>query len=265
MNSSSSRYIVKTESSLERPNGLIPEADLRQLGDREPSPENRLASRYEEEEEEEERRVRRAAPTETEDIMAKPSKEQLEAERARLRDQRKGSRNKVTDLKTAESKPSKAAQRATSRASERSSDKFTPGKLYTAFRDAVHEKWPQAILAKHTDGRYMAWGKRLVANYSKNALLEMIRVIVLDYDNIGAARIFFKFAGTPHPTYEQFNGNIDLLAGAVGVGIIAPPSVRFSAYADDYNKRHNKTETTDDDSGKKMIDPLQAIRDQVNG
>ena len=262
MNSSSSRYIVKTESSLERPNGLIPTGHSRDLGYRNPSPdENLLASRREE------YRVRRAAPNETEDIMAKPSKEQLEAERARLREQQKGSRDNVTDLRTAETRPAKVAQRAVSKSIEHSSGKLTPGKLYTRFRDAVQAKYPGAILARHTDGRYMAWGKSLIANFSEDHLNEMIHLIVLDYENITSSRIFFKFSGTSHPTYEQFQGNIDLLSGNIGIGIIALPSVRYSPYADDYAKRKAGTaaESSSEDPGKTTVDPIQAIRDQVNG
>ena len=172
----------------------------------------------------------------------------------------------MTDLKTAESKPSKANQRAISDADVSSSGKLTPGELYTRFRNAVWNKYPNAILAKHTDGRYMAWGKHLTANYSEDALVEMIKLLVLDYENLGATRIFFKFSGTPHPTYEQFNGNIDLLAARVGIGITAPPSVRFSPYADDYAKRKNKsTEGERGADGGKSVDPIQAIRDRVNG
>jgi hypothetical protein len=196
------------------------------------------------------------------------SDEQREAERARQRALRAGARDRVSDLKSAESRASKKAQRAISRADEKSSTKLTPARLYKEFKDIVRSKYPAAILAEHSDGRYLVWGKRLISNYPEEALREMVRVLVLDFENFAKAKIFLKFSGATHPTYEQFQSNAALLAGRVGVGVIAPPSVRFSAYAEDYNRRRDAaagTGSVDDGKDKATVDPIQAIRDQVNG
>lgn len=141
-----------------------------------------------------------------------------------------------------------------------------PWPLYWHFRDSVRKKFPEARLPDDPNPKYLKWGKDLLKDYSTSDLYEMIRVLVLDYENINASRIFFKFSGTPTPTYEQFFSNRDMLATFIGTGVISPPAVRFSAYADDYNKRHGKTSTSaDDQSGRTDVDPLEALRDQVNG
>jgi len=232
------------------------------LGSRKPLAANSLG-----EDSQEVHREFRAAATalvEEEDEMGM-SKEQLEAERARKRALLGGDRDQVSDLQTAESSARKQAQKAVSEAS-RSKGKLTPMGLYTTFRDAVQEKYPKAILARQTDGRYLKWGKSLIRIYSEEVLNEMIKVLVLDYENIDRApKVFLKFSGTPHPTFEQFHANAPLLEGLVGVGVIAPPSVRHSPYADDYAKRHRKQPVDGADDSDDDDDEIAAIREQVHG
>ena len=185
------------------------------------------------------------------------SPEKLEAERARLRAQKKGLRDQVTDVRTAESETAKRAKEAVKR--EKRSE--NPAKLYFRFVGEVMRKYPDANLTTHSDARFLAWGKTLLSKYSDEHLAEMIKVLVLDYESLVKCKdIFFQFKNVgPNPTYVQLQGNAEALAGLIGIGVIVPPSIRYSAYADDYNKRHNAGADGDDE------DDIEAIRRQVHG
>ena len=233
---------------------------------------------------------------EEESHMAKPSKEELEVERARKRSLAKGSRSRIVDVGMASGSSSDAGvapekrrrgagapitkkdsthdvleKHLTADPDTVSKVPDSPFHLYVHFSKVVRKRYPDARLPKGGDGKYLRWGKTLLKIYSQEELYEMIQVLVLDYESIATARIFFKFSGTPTPIYEQFFSNADTLVTFIGLGIISPPSVRFSAYAEDYNKRHGKGVNAGDDpvdlgrTGTDPIDPIEALRDQVNG
>jgi hypothetical protein len=287
MNSSSSRYRVNTENVLEKPNGLKNQPDHGRLGF-----DSRIAENTVEENLEERNSIRRTAPKNIkDDVMAKPNKEQIAAERNRIKSQKKGNREKVNDVGMSESKSTKSVSEIPKKkrrgAGAPPSNKIntqdvldnhltadpdtvsevpnSPWTLYTHFTKVVRKKYPDARLSTAADGKYLKWGKLMLKKFTRGDLYEMIQVLVLDYENIAKSRVFFKFSGTPYPTYEQFYCNTDALLTFVGTGIIAPPSVRFSHYANDYNNRKNKSANNEviDNSGK-SIDQIQAIRDQVN-
>jgi hypothetical protein len=287
MNSSSSRYRINTEKKLEKPNGLENRPDHSRL-----DLDSRIAKNAVEDNDETKNSIFRAAPKNMkDDVMAKPTKEQIAAERNRIKLQKKGIRGQVNDIGMSESKSSKAVSKDPKKkrrgAGSPPSNKSTtqdvldnhltadpdtvsevpdsPWTLYTHFTKVVRKKYPDARLSTAADGKYLKWGKLMLKKFSRADLYEMIQVLVLDYESIAKSRIFFKYSGTPYPTYEQFYCNTDTLLTFVGTGIIAPPSVRFSHYANDYNNRKNKSVNNEaDDNSGKSIDQIQAIRDQVN-
>jgi hypothetical protein len=226
--------------------------------------------------------------------MAAPSKEELEAERSRKRALTKGSRSRIVDVGMSEKGssdtgiPPQTRRRGAGAPITKKDDTHdvlekhltadpdtvakvpdSPWNLYVHFSKVVRKKYPDARLPKVGGGKYLKWGKTLLSKYSQEELYEMIQILVLDFENISAARIFFKFAGTPTPTYDQFFSNATMLVTFIGSGIISPPSVRFSPYEEDYNRRHGKGGDTGSAdlgrTGTDPIDPIEALRDQVNG
>ncbi len=237
--------------------------------------------------------VRRAAPesvrraaSEKETDVARPSKAQEEERRARLERVRgKGTpRTGIKDVVTSRSPvggsaggdkgispdTSKIYEEATPDPETVDEVPKNPWQVFTHFRRVVLTRFPSAGLAKAPDGKYMKWGSELLKRYDRKQLYEMIQVLVDDYENIERSKMFFKWAGGPHPNYEQFYCNADRLAQLIGVGIISPPSVRYSAYADNYAKRHGKASAVVDGEGKTTSgddddDPFAAVRAQING
>ena len=114
-----------------------------------------------------------------------------------------------------------------------------PWGLYTHFCKAVRNRWPEAVLAQR-DMAALKWGKELLAKFQPKDLYEMIQVLVLDYEHIDGARVFFKFKGGPTPTFKQLYTNADLIASYVGKGIIST-----GAYAEDYRRRHGPSAPSD--------------------
>lgn len=140
----------------------------------------------------------------------------------------------------------------------------SPWSLYGHFCAVVRSKFPGAKLPKAGNGKYLRWGKMLLKQYSPEDLYEMSRVHVLDFDNIKKSKIFFKYGGTPTPTFEQFFANAEVLATYIGKGVIALPAARVSAYMDDYRKRKgikNDISNEEDDQGR--TDPFDALRQQL--
>lgn len=215
------------------------------------------------------------------------SKEQIEARKARSKEKRKGARAdgvnapkskasgavetpaKTKRKRGAGKAPKSSRKTEGQRSTEEWVDDMTPEPeavsvvpdspwgIYSHFGKVVRKKFPDAQLSKH-NGKYLKWGKLLLQKFSTSQIYEMIEVLVLDYENLSSAKIFFKYSGTPTPTYDQLFSNADTLVTYIGSGIICPPAARYSAYAEDYNKRHSKVT---DDSGK-TTDPVQALRDQ---
>jgi len=244
------------------------------------------------------RRVDIKNDLEDDPAVAKPTKEELEAERFRQKGLRGGERPQLTDLKIPEGKgkshddddvPPKRPRRGsgappsdkdetqevlekhlTADPDSVSEVPNSPWGLYGHFCKVVRKKYPDAKLPMvgKGAGKYLKWGKLLLSSYSTSDLYEMIQVLVLDFENIRASKVFFKYAGTTTPTYEQLYCNAETLVTFIGSGLIAPPAVRVSSYADDYQKRHSKDpDITNDPSnaGRTAVDPIEALRDQING
>jgi hypothetical protein len=114
-----------------------------------------------------------------------------------------------------------------------------PWGLYTHFSKAVLNRWPDAVLAQH-DGAALKWGKELLAKFQPDVLYEMIQVLVLDYEHIDGARVFFKFKGGPTPTFKQLYTNADLIASYAGKGISSN-----GAYVEDYRRRRGPPASSD--------------------
>lgn len=182
-------------------------------------------------------------------------------------------RAKKANQRGAGAAPTGPGSRSEQRSTEDHIDAFTsspqdvsavpgsPWGLYTHFKKVVCQKYPKAHLSGHNK-KLLAWGKWLHQNFNPIELYEMIQVLVLDYESFKIAKVFMKFGGTPHPTFEQYFSNASILASFIGVGVISPPAVRRSPYADDYAKRHGKTAS---DSGvEDPVDPIKALRDKVN-
>lgn len=132
--------------------------------------------------------------------------------------------------------------------------------LYAHFSKAVRQKYPNAR-PSNANKKILGRCKQLGRDYDPVRLYEMIQVLVMDYENFGIARVFMKFSGTPVPTFDQFQANAELLSSFVGIGVISPPAVRRSHYADDYAKRKGGSSSTKvEDSG----DPIKALRDKYN-
>lgn len=124
----------------------------------------------------------------------------------------------------------------------------SPFHLYAHFCKAVRKKWPDAQFPAH-DAKLLKWAKDLLKHYTRSQLYEMIRLVVLDFENINRVRTFFKYRGTPVPTWLFFYGNADTLVSFIGVGVIEPPGIRTSPYADDYARRKNPAATTTEPNG----------------
>lgn len=95
---------------------------------------------------------------------------------------------------------------------------LSPWRLYMRFCDAVKGKYPDAVLPRTPKKKYLRWAKQLLASYDEENIDAMIRLLVLDYEQIPSSRIFFKYGGTPTPTFEQFFANVDTLATLIGRG-----------------------------------------------
>ena len=259
----------------DRPNGLRTRSDLRPLASLGPAPEPPEAQHSEEK-----HREFRAAPNEDldapygapeEDTMGM-SKEELAALRARQKALRPGARGQVSDLKRAENKPTKRDGGPLSAETQEIYDQITPEpetvgevpknpwQIYTHFAKAVRARYPQAQAPMAPGGKDMKWGSDLKNRFSRVQIYEMIQVLVLDYENITKARIWLKGTKTSHPSYEQLYMNADALLTYIGIGVVAPPAVRFSPYADDYAKRHNKGSTETADGPSTPEDDADAIR-----
>jgi len=296
---------VIREKGLEIPNGMDPLGDYRRLGERARAPALAPAANQAVNHKPQVQAVRRSDITllasHDSDIknepevaaMARPTDEEMAAERARRKALAPGTRQGLSDVsKTVnQSKGTDAPQKRQRGAGPPPDGKMStqevlnkhltkdpdtvtevpssPWGLYTHFSRVVRKKFPDARLPSASNGKYLKWGKTMLSNYSTTDLYEMIQVLVLDYENISVSRIFFKFSGTPTPTYEQLFSNGDMLITFIGRGIIAPPSVRFSKYAEDYNRRHGKSAAGPlsdiNPSGKSAIDPIEALRDRING
>ena len=133
--------------------------------------------------------------------------------------------------------------------------------LYTHFLKAVKAKYPNAQPSTHNK-KILGRGAQLLNDYNPVRIYEMIQVLVLDYESFGIARVFLKFSGSAVPTFDQLCSNADLLSSFVGTGLISPPAVRRSPYAEDYVKRHGKTDTNP--GVEDSVDPIKALRDKVN-
>jgi hypothetical protein len=137
-----------------------------------------------------------------------------------------------------------------------------PWPLYAFFKKAVLKKYPQAHLGGN-DTKYLGWGKRLLKVYTTEQLYEMILVLILDFESFKTAKVFMKNSGTPTPNYDQFYSNAATLVTLIGRGVVSPPAVRRSHYAEDYAKRHGGSSST----GSKVeapVDPIKALRDKYN-
>ena len=231
------------------------------------------------------------------DLTMGMSKEQLAAERARRAAKREGTRETIKDVAYPEKGTPKGGEEAevskgrrgagvppsgkdstqnvierhfTPRPSTVTKVPDSPWGLYAHFCLVVRERYPDVRISA-ADKRYLMWAKELVDTKNVQDLYEMIDVLVYDYENIRPSGLFLKFAkAVPTPTFEQLYHNVDTLMTLIGVGILAPPSVRYSAYAERFNKRHVKpapVEGSGDitDPGKTEIEMLEALRDQING
>jgi hypothetical protein len=116
----------------------------------------------------------------------------------------------------------------------------TPWGLYTHFRKAVRSRWPGAILAAH-DKPTLKFCSDMLKKFPPEIIYEMIQVLVMDYEHVEHARVFFKFKGGATPIFKQLFANADLIGTWVGKGIASPG--KTSLYLEDYNRRHGKTET----------------------
>jgi len=227
--------------------------------------------------------------------MAQPTEEERERERARQQALRKGTRARITDVTKpdesrateiypdAPKKPRRGAGAPPGSKKDSTEDVIdelltddpdaiseapkTPWALYAHFCKVVKTKYPSANLPQAGNPKYLRWGKELLRDFSRVDLYEMIRVLVLDYENIGPSKVFFKYSGRAVPQFDQLYCNAETLLSFVGRGIIAPPAVRYSHYADDYSKRKaaiNDIPNAGGDSGKTEVDPFDALRDQIH-
>ena len=241
----------------------------------------------------------RAAPNEVapedDSCMAQPTEEERQAELARLKALRKGPRSRITDVTSPSTQPAapspdaprkryKGAGPPPKRNFDSTADVIHnylsadpnaisevpegPWALHVHFRRAVKSKYPGARFPKDGGPKYLRWAKELLRDYSRKELYEMIRLLVFDYENIKPSRVFFKNnRGSPTPTFDLFYSNAVALQSLIGKGIISPPAVRYSPYADDYAKRHGQSaDITPNQSGegKTEVDPIDALRDQIN-
>lgn len=77
--------------------------------------------------------------------------------------------------------------------------------------------------------------KKFPPSLSDDLLLKMIRVAVWDWTAITQSFEWYA-KGKPYPTLKEILYLADTLAGAVSKGIIAPPGIRTSAYAERWLK-----------------------------
>lgn len=227
-----------------------------------------------------------------EDDVAQESPEQKAERLARRKAQRKGTRAKINDVAKADEAPQTGAKKKFRGAGpplRRRKDGTqevvenilttdpelvtevpdSPWGLYGHFCRVVRRQYQDAQLPPAASkGKYLKWSKELLGIYTREQIYEMIQVFVKDYDNLKAARIFFKFSGTPTPTFDQFYCNHAMWLTYVGKGIVSPPGARYSAYAESYNRRMGKKNDISNEGeaqGRTEVDPIEALRDQVNG
>lgn len=134
----------------------------------------------------------------------------------------------------------------------------TPWALYTHFCKAVRAKWPNAVLAAR-DKATLKFASDLLKKFPPEVIYEMIQVLVLDYEHIEHARIFFKFKGGPTPVFKQLTSNADLIASFVGKGI-APPG-KTSSYMEDYRRRNGGPVPEPIRTNEDLIRRLEAASD----
>jgi hypothetical protein len=143
----------------------------------------------------------------------------------------------------------------------------SPWGVYGHFCLVVRKHFPGANLPSEGQSKYLGWAKRMLRDFSRGELYEMIQVFVMDFNNLNSARIFYKLSGTPTPTFDQFYSNTSLWHSFIGKGIIKPPGARYSSYLDAYNKRHGKKNDISNgeaSQGRTDVDPIEALRDQYN-
>lgn len=116
-----------------------------------------------------------------------------------------------------------------------------PRSLYLHFWKAVLKRWPNAALSRHPDKVAVGWCKTLLESYSRSQIYEMIRVLLLDYDNINRSKIWLAHKGTPIPTFRLLFANRETLSTFVGTGVTEPPGIMSSPYAADYAARKSVT------------------------
>lgn len=112
-----------------------------------------------------------------------------------------------------------------------------PRSLYLHFFKAVLKRWPQSALSRHPDKMALGWCKTLLESYSRSQIYEMIRVLLLDYDNINRSKIWLAHKGTPIPSFRLLFANRETLSTFVGTGVTEPPGITTSPYAADYAAR----------------------------
>jgi hypothetical protein len=218
-----------------------------------------------------------------------PTPEQVEAERARLAKSKKkdAPRPNTGDTSSPDSdddqdKPAKRSKKPAKAPephkviAELTADPDvvcevpdSPYHFYAHFCKAVRKRWPEAQFPS-PDGKVLKWGKEMLKQFSRSQLYEMVRLLVLDFENINRVRTFFKYRGTPTPSWLFLYGNIDTLVTFIGVGVIEPPGVRTSPYAEDYMRRREPPKPVGEEPKTNEVKSsfeaeLEAIRARTRG
>ena len=140
----------------------------------------------------------------------------------------------------------------------------SPWGLYGHFCRVVRKHYPGAVLpSPSSSGKYLKWAKQLLGTYTREQIYEMIQVFVVDFKNLGKTKVFFKYSGTPTPTFDAFYTNHAMWVSYIGKGVIAIPAVRYSAYAEGYERRQRNRNGGDNESsvrGKTEVDPFDELR-----
>jgi hypothetical protein len=117
----------------------------------------------------------------------------------------------------------------------------TPEDVARLLKDEIKKKWPDAAgLPEIVSGKHAKLLKLILSEYLPETILDMVRVLVWDFDEIKKNKSFFPPCNHLNwPWIDQLYNYKPALAGAIMTGITDSTS-RVSAYRQRYHSEASK-------------------------
>ena len=107
--------------------------------------------------------------------------------------------------------------------------------VFAAFKDEVQKRWPTASVPVNMTGKVAGrLNKEIVRVYEPTDVIEMIRVLVWDWESIRGAVWPYR-PSQPHPCAENLADYASTLVGCIGKGHTGDAEHRVSKYRERYH------------------------------